>query len=274
MKTCKVIAVANQKGGVGKTTTTGALGVGLAREGNRVLLIDLDAQANLTMSLGYQNPDELPVTITDYLGMVIEDRDASTLNGILALPSGVSLIPSNIQLSGLETALVNTMSRESVFRACVQDLRPLYDYILIDCSPSLGMLTINALTASDSVLIPVQAHFFPAKGLELLLSTVRKVRRQMNPSLQVEGILLTMMDYRSTFVRDMAVTLRDTYGSIRVFQTEIPASVRAVETGAQGLAIYDYDPKGKVAQAYMALAKEMLALQRQEPMKRPTDRER
>lgn len=264
MHTCKVIAVANQKGGVGKTTTTAALGTGLVRKGKKVLLIDLDAQSNLTLSFGYQTPDEIPITISDVLCNLIEDKPLFIDDGILTHSSGVKIIPSSIQLSGLEATLVNTMSREGILRICVNELRPKFDYILIDCTPSLGMLTINALAAADSVVIPVQAHFLSVKGFGLLLQTISKVKRQLNPGLKVEGILLTMLDLRATFTRDMAAMLRESYdGKIKVFESEIPASVRAVETSAKGVSIYDYDPTGKIAQAYQAFTKEVLGNERQ-----------
>ncbi len=257
---CKVIAIANQKGGVGKTTTTAALGAGLAREGYNTLLIDLDAQANLTMSLGWHSPDDISVTIASLMGMVINDEPLEPDRCILTHDSGVKLIPSNIQLSALDATLVNTMSRESVLRSCIHELRPLYDYILIDCTPSLGMLTINALAAADSVLIPVQAHFLSAKGIELLLSTINKVRRQINPSLKVEGILLTMLDNRSSFTRDMVNAMRTSYvGSVSCFRAMIPSTVRTVEASAQGVTIFDHDPGNKAAQAYQALTEEVLA---------------
>lgn len=256
---CKVIAVANQKGGVGKTTTTAALGAGLANEGFKTLLIDMDPQGNLTISFGWREPDDISVTIATLMGMVINDEPMEPERCILAHDSGVKLIPSNIQLSALEATLVNTMSRENVLRACVNELRRLYDYILIDCTPSLGMLTINALAAADSVLIPVQAHYLPAKGIELLFATINKVRRQINPSLRVEGILLTMLDTRSTFVRDMVGMLRNTYGSSNnVFQTTIPNTIRAVEASAYGISIYEHDAGSTAAQAYQALTKEVI----------------
>lgn len=256
---CKVIAVANQKGGVGKTTTTAALGAGLAKEGFKTLLIDMDPQGNLTISFGWREPDDISVTIASLMGMVINDEPMEPERCILAHDSGVKLIPSNIQLSALEATLVNTMSRENVLRACVNELRRLYDYILIDCTPSLGMLTINALAAADSVLIPVQAHYLPAKGIELLFATINKVRRQINPSLKVEGILLTMLDTRSTFVRDMVGMLRNTYGcSNNVFQTTIPNTIRAVEASAYGISIFEHDAGSTAAQAYQALTKEVI----------------
>lgn len=259
MKNAKVIAVANQKGGVGKTTTTASLGAGLAQEGFKTLLIDMDPQGNLTISFGWREPDDIGVTIASLMGMVINDEPMEPERCILAHDSGVKLIPANIQLSALEATLVNTMSRESVLRSCVNELRRSFDYILIDCTPSLGMLTINALAAADSVLIPVQAHYLPAKGIELLFTTINKVRRQINPSLKIEGILLTMLDTRSTFVRDMVSMLRNTYGkSNYVFQTMIPNTIRAVEASAYGISIYEHDSGSTAAQAYQALTKEVM----------------
>lgn len=271
---CKVIAVANQKGGVGKTTTTAALGAGLAKEGYKTLLIDMDPQGNLTISFGWREPDEISVTIASLMGMVINDELMEPERCILAHNSGVKLIPANIQLSAMEATLVNTMSRESVLRTCVNELRRSFDYILIDCTPSLGMLTINALAAADSVLIPVQAHFLSVKGIELLLGTIRKVRRQINPFIKVEGILLTMLDTRASFTRDMASSLRSLYGdNIRIFRTSVPNTVRAVEASAKGVSIFDYDPGNKAAQAYMELTKEVLLSNgRERPSQRDTER--
>jgi chromosome partitioning protein len=260
----RVISIANQKGGVGKTTTAVHLGMGLVREGKRVLLIDLDAQANLTISLGYQNPDSLGTTVADIMTKIIDEKPLVPGEGILHHTEGVDLLPSNIQLSGMDTLLVNTMSRENILKTYVNTVKPKYDYILIDCMPSLSMLTINALAAADSVIIPVQPHFLSAKGLELLLKTVGKVRKQINPGLKIEGILLTMADKRANFMKDVALLIRDTYGSsIRVFQNEIPSSVRAIETGAEGKSIYEYDPKSKIAEAYMGLTKEVLGIEEQ-----------
>lgn len=168
----KVIAIANQKGGVGKTTTTVNLGVGLANEGKKVLLIDCDAQGSLTESLGYQNPDELDVTLSTLMQKTYEEKEIKPGEGILHHNEGVDLVPANIELSGMETALVNIMSRERVLKNYIDSVKDNYDYVLIDCTPSLGMLTINSLVASDEVIIPVQAHYLPLKGLEQLVTTV------------------------------------------------------------------------------------------------------
>ena len=171
-----IIAIVNQKGGVGKSTTAVNLGAGLAKYGKKVLLIDADSQANLTEMLGWQQPDELTPTLATVLESVVSDRPILSQAGILHHEEGMDLLPANIELSGLEVSLVNTMSREMVLRTYLQSVRRLYDYILIDCSPSLGMLTLNALTAADQLIIPVQAHYLPVKGLEQLLRTVNRVQ--------------------------------------------------------------------------------------------------
>lgn len=258
-----IIAVANQKGGVGKTTTCANLGIGLAQVGKRVLLVDADPQGSLTLSLGHPTPDKLPVTLATVLGKVITDEPLSPKEGILPHAEGVDLMPANIELSGLEVALVNTMSREKVLKQYLDTVKREYDYILLDCMPSLGMLTINSLAAADSVLIPVQAQYLPAKGLEQLLQTVNKVKRQINPKLKVEGILLTMVDSRTNYAKEISALLRDTYGSkLKVFATDIPHSVRAAEISAEGKSIYAHDPNGKVAAAYHDLTKEVLKIEK------------
>jgi len=259
-----VIAIANQKGGVGKTTTCANLGIGLAREGKKVLLIDCDPQASLTISLGYHQPDNLPFTLNTALKKVLEDQQIISKEGILQHEEGADLMPASIELSGMEVSLVNAMSREKVLKQYLNDVKQEYDYVLIDCMPSLGMLTINALAAAGSVLIPVQAQYLPAKGLEQLLQTINKVHRQINPELKIDGILLTMVASRTNYAREISALLRDTYGSnIKVFNTEIPQSVRAAEISAEGRSIFAHDPKGKVAEAYRELTKEVLKLEKQ-----------
>ena len=255
----KTIAIANQKGGVGKTTTTVNLGIGLANEGKRVLLIDCDAQASLTESLGYRNPDGMDITLSTLMQKVIEEQPIAADEGILHHAEGIDLVPANIELSGMETALINIMSRERILKGYINQVKSNYDYVLIDCTPSLGMLTVNALTAANEVIIPVQAHFLPAKGLEQLMKTVSKVKRQINPKLKIGGILLTMLDNRTNFAKEISSLIRGTYGNnLKIFKTEIPMSIRAAETSAAGKSIYAYDKNGKAAEAYKNLTKEVL----------------
>ena len=258
MDNCKVIAITNHKGGVGKTTTTVNLGVGLANEGYRVLLIDADPQGSLTVSLGVKNPDELPVSLASVLQRVIDDRPIENGMGIIQHQEGVDLLPSNIELSGLEISLFNVMSREFILKGYVDEVRSNYDYILIDCMPSLGMMTVNSLVAADSVIIPSQPNFLSTKGLNLLMHSISKVKRQINPRLRIDGILLTMVDSRTNNAKDIISTLRQSVGqNIRVFDTEIPHSVRAAECSIAGVSIFAHDKNGKVAAAYENLTKEV-----------------
>ena len=258
MKNCKTIAIVNQKGGVGKTTTCANLGIGLARKGKKVLLIDADAQGSLTASLGYAQPDTIETSLSTVMGKIINDEPVSLQCGIFHHKENVDLLPGNIELAAMEVTLVNAMSREKILRQYINIQSPNYDYILIDCMPSLGMLTINALTASDSVIIPVQPQYLPIKGLEQLLKTIFKVQRQLNRDLTIDGILLTMVDERTNFSKDIIQLLIDSYGSkLKIFQSRIPFSVRATETSAEGISIYVHDPHGKVAIAYEGLTQEV-----------------
>ena len=242
----KTIALANQKGGVGKTTTAASLGIGLSRQGKKVLLIDADAQGNLTQMLGWPQPDELSPTLSTLMEKIIAEQPIAPGEGILHHPSGVHLVPANIELSALEVTLVNTMSRETVLRQYLSTVADRYDYALIDCMPSLGMLTINALTAADSVLIPVQAHYLPAKGMSQLLQTISRVKRNTNPDLRIEGVLLTMVDGRTNLSKDISFILRRDFGDkLKVFKTEIPMAVKVAETSAEGKSIYEYDKSGR-----------------------------
>ena len=214
MKDCKVLALCSQKGGVGKTTSCVNLAVGLAKAGKKVLVIDNDPQGSMTASLGYHNPDELPITLATILTKIVEDELFENTLGILHHQEGIDLIPANIELSGMEVSLVNIMSRELVLKQYIERMREEYNYILIDCMPSLGMLTINALASVDAVIIPVQAAYLPVKGLEQLIRTIGKVRRQLNKQLKIGGILITMVDNRTNYARDISDLIFDTYGSM------------------------------------------------------------
>ena len=258
MSNCKVIALTNQKGGVGKTTTAVNLGVCLSKQGKKVLLVDADAQANLTMSLGYPRPDDLPISLATIMQDIIDDKPFDVQKGILHHSEGVDLLPSNIELSGLEVRLINAISRERVLTTCINEVKKNYDYVLIDYMPSLGMLTINALAAADSVVIPTQPHYLSAKGLELLLRSVSKVRRQINPHLRIDGILMTMVMPRTNISKEVTALVRSAYGqNIKVFDAQIPHSIRAVEATAEGKSIFAYDKGGKVAAAYEQFGKEV-----------------
>ena len=263
MKQAKVIALTNQKGGVGKTTTTLNLGVGLAKTGKRVLLVDADPQGSLTISFGIKKPDELPLSLANIMQSAILDTPAP-MESVLQYSEGVDFIPSNIELSGVELSLFNAMSREYVLRECLSEYKPNYDYILIDCMPSLGMMSINALTAADSVIIPTQPNFLSTKGINLLLGSISKVKRQINPRLRIDGILLTMVDNRTNNARAVAGALRSGIGqNLRVFDTEIPFSVRAAECSVEGKSIFAHDKGGKVALAYESLVKEVSGIERE-----------
>lgn len=242
---CRVIAIANQKGGVGKTTTSVNLGIGLARAGKKVLLVEADAQGSMAVSLGIREPDELDATLVNIMEKVINDEDIEPGEGIIHHEEGVGFIPANIELAGLETALVNVMSREMVLRQFINNIRADYDFILIDCMPSLGMITINALVAADSVLIPVEAAYLPVKGLQQLIKTIGRVHRKLNPMLSIMGILFTKVGRRTNFARDIAEQIREAYGNqLHIFDNCIPLSVRAAETSAEGKSIYLRAPKG------------------------------
>ena len=256
----KTIFIGARKGGVGKTTTAASLGVGLAREGKKTLVIDTDSQFSLTVSLGISEPDKLAVTLATVMNNIINETDFDPTAGIIHHSDGVDLLPANNSLTGIELALAPLIGRETVLRQYIEMVKPMYDFILLDTPPSLDLLTINALAAADSVIIPVVPRFLDAKGLELLLKSIAQVRRQINPSLSIGGILLTMVDRRPRFTHDIITLVTNAYGgNIRIFGEHIPRSIRASESTAQGVSIFSYDPNGKVAAAYAALTREVLS---------------
>ena len=259
MNKCKTIAICNQKGGVGKTTTTLNLGAGLAREGKRVLLVDADPQSDLTNSLGIAS-DDLEKSLGRLMYLATENYKPTVSDTVIQHKEGIDIIPSNLDLSSMETRLVNAMSREKVLDNLLRDVKQDYDYILIDCMPSLGMLTINALTAADSVIIPVQAQYLPAKGMTQLLRSIDMVRSHTNEHLSIDGIVMTLVDGRTNLAKDVINAIRTNYGMhIRIFDTQIPIGVKAAEASKTGMSIFTYDGESKPAKAYEALTKEVIA---------------
>lgn len=256
---CKVIAITNQKGGVGKTTTTFNLGVALAKQGKRVLVVDVDPQSNLTTYAGWYDENELKYTLTDLMEQSMNDEEIKIKESILHHSENVDLIPSNLSLSALENSLTYAMSREYTLRNCLSSIKDDYDYILLDCQPSLGMLTINALASANSVIIPVQSEYFALRGMTDLFKIINKVRRQINPTLKIEGALLTLVDSRANLPKEIATQLKDNYGSIlKLFNTQIPRAVKTAESTSSGGSVFSYDKRGRVANAYSSFAKEVL----------------
>lgn len=259
MSKCKTIAIANQKGGVGKTTTAFSLGVALANNDKKVLVVDADPQANLTTYMGFYDEDNIDVTLSTLMERYIDDQDIKPEEAILHHEENIDLIPSNLNLSMTESNLLNAMSREYAMKNCLSELKNQYDYIIIDCMPSLSMITTNALATADEVIIPVQSQYLSARGMGNLLNIISKVRRQINKDLKVGGILLTLVDSRTKLPNTIKEQLEKNYGNIvRLYETHIPCAIKTAESTSKGKSIFAYDKSSKVAQAYTSFAKEVL----------------
>lgn len=255
----RIIAIAMQKGGVGKTTTTINLAAALTRLKQKVLVIDLDAQGNLTQHAGF-DPESLSPTIYDPLKAEVDGFTGNAADAIYETDEGFHLLPSQPELSLIELSLMNTLSREHVLTSLLAPIRPEYDYILIDCSPSLGLLVINALTAADSVLIPVQTEYLAARGAFMIVSTVETVKRKrLNPNLQIEGILLTMADTRTILSKDIHEAISHQFGAdYRIFDTVVKRSIRFAESAVAGQSMLTYSPNSQGARAYKKIAQAII----------------
>lgn len=259
MSEAKVIVVANQKGGVGKTTTTVNLGAELTRQGKRVLLIDTDPQGDLSTSVGIKDIRKLKVTIKSLMEKVLQGIPIEKGEGILKSNEEIDIVPANIELGGLERALEKYPDKEKVLQKYINQIKDNYDYVLIDCKPSLGLLTVNALASADSVIIPVQTQFLPLKGMTELLQTINKTKVLINPKLRIDGILLTIADLKTKLTQITIDTIKGNYGGIvKIYNTIIPRGIKAAESTTEGKSVYAYDKLSKPALAYVEFAKEVL----------------
>lgn len=253
----KTIAVCNQKGGVGKTTTTVNLGIGLARMNYKVLMIDADPQGDMTTCLGCINKDDMTVTFASLMREYTNDNEVDVKEAILHHEEGVDYIPSNIELSALEMQLVTAMSRERVMKNLINNVKDDYDYIVVDCMPSLGMITINALTAADSVIIPVQSQHLPAKGMMQLIQTINRVKKHINPELNIDGILITLVDKRDNLSKYITEKVREGFGEyLNIYDTVIPSGVAAAYASITGKSVFNFDRNSNVAHAYIQFVRE------------------
>ena len=260
MAKTKVIAVANQKGGVGKSTTVYNLGAGLAMQGKKVLLVDVDPQGDLTKMLGLRKPNDLPLTLGNAMNNIVAGVSGNEHPEIQPHHEGFDFVPGNRTLSAVEVGLVNVMSRETVLRQYIDEIKQDYDYVLLDCRPSLGMLVINALSASDYVLVPVQAEYFAAEDMTELVNTVQNIKRQINPKLKIGGVFMTMAN-ETNFHKDIIASVKATYGKhLPIMQAVVPDTVRLAEISTADRSIFKHEPKGKAAEAYRTLVKEVMEI--------------
>jgi len=270
MKKCTTIAILNQKGGVGKTTTTYNLGWELGKLGKKVLLVDLDSQGNLTMQAGTPIPDRLETTIANLMFNQIKDEELPNKESLIIKKEMVDVLPANIELSGIEAQLVNATMREFVLDSVLEEYKKEYDYILIDCMPSLLMLPINALATCDKVIIPVALEFWPVKGLEALLKSIAKAKKRMNTKIAVSGILITKYNPNLKLTKVMEKTLNDIFGkSINIFDAKILNSIKVAEAGLASLSVSEMlktigsknerQTLQKISEAYESVAKEIIA---------------
>jgi chromosome partitioning protein len=273
MTQCKTLAISHEKGGTAKTTTTVNLGIGLARQGKRVLLVDADPQGDLTKCLGVADPSTLTNTLATAMNNVIAEVEFDPRSVIMRHAEGVDFIPANAQLAATEMTLATQLDREFVLREFLLRVKNDYDYALIDCRPALGLTVVNALTAADSVIIPVQAHTLAAEDMGGLFKTVGRIRQRANTGLKIDGIVMTMVDHRTNLARSTIRQVREKYGRVvRVFGAEIPYAVRAAEVPSKGQSIFAYDPGGKVSQAYERLTREVVALGERTKTRNPNAR--
>lgn len=259
----KITAIINQKGGTGKTTTTLNLGYALSEIGKKVLLVDLDPQAKITAVLGYYEEDK--ESIQALMALAIEEKEISDKYKYgISVKENLDLIPCSLELAGIEMSLINVMSRELILKSVLEEYEHEYDYVLIDCSPSLSMLTINALAASNSVIITVTPEYLSAKGLGLLVNNIKKIKKRINPKINIDGILITILNPRTNLSKEMVSILEESVEliqdnlnlGIKIFETKIPISVKMGEAILNKKSILEYDPKNKVAIAYEKFTKE------------------
>lgn len=258
MPYCKTIVIANQKGGVGKSTSVYNLAAGLAANNKKVLAIDVDPQGDLTKMLGLRKPHEIENTLSTAMNAIVTYTPLDKHPEILQHHEGFDFVPANRTLSAVEVGLVNVMSRETVLRTYIDTIKHNYDYILLDCRPSLGMLVINVLSAADYVLIPVQADYLAAEDMTELIVTVNNIKRQINPALEIGGVFFTMVS-ETNFRKEVIASVRENFGKhLPVFKTVIPATVRLAEISTADKSIFQHEPNGRAAMAYKALVKEVM----------------